>query len=147
MEIILKEDVEKLGKAGDVVNVKPGFARNYLMPRKLAVESNAANLKLIEFDKKKAEKRVSEELKGAEELAKKLANLSCSIPVKVGDDEKVFGSVTSADIAKVLESEGLNIDKKKIGLEEPIKALGVYTVPVKIHKDVTAQLKVWVVKG
>lgn len=147
MEIILKEDIEKLGKAGDVVEVKPGFARNYLLPRKLAVESSAANLKLIEVDKKKAQKRISEELKGAEELAKKLSALSCSIPVKVGDDDKVFGSVTSADIAKALEAEGINIDKKKITLDEPIKALGVYTVPVKIHKDVTAQLKVWVVKG
>lgn len=146
MEVILKEDIEKLGKAGEVIKVKPGFARNYLLPRKLALESTQSNLKLIEVQKKIIQKRVSDELKDAEALKAKLSSLSCSISVKVGDDDKAFGSVTSADIARVLDGEGVKIDKRKIELDEPIKALGVYTVSVKLHKDVTAPLKVWVVK-
>ncbi len=146
IKVILEQDVEGLGKKGAAVKVKDGFARNYLIPRRFALEATAGNLKLIEKNLQQQEKRVGEEKKKAEELAKKIAAVSCTLSVDVHDDEQVYGSITSAHIASALEAEGILLDKKQILLTEPIKALGIYNIELKLHPLVTAKLKVWVVK-
>jgi large subunit ribosomal protein L9 len=146
MKIILKEDVEKLGKCGEVKEVKEGFARNFLLPRNLAVVANLSNLSSIEDIKRQKTSREQKLQKESEKLRDKLEQISCTAEVLVGEEDKVFGSVTSADIAKLLMDKGFVVDKRAVMLEEPLKALGVYTVPVKIHPEVTANLKVWVVK-
>jgi len=146
MEVILKKDVDKLGKEGDVVEVKPGFARNFLIARGLALESNPSNIKSLEIEKKKKLSKEKEELKHAQEQATKLAHLSCTVTMKAGEEGKLYGSVTTADIAQSLAKEGLDIDKKRIVIDEPINAIGVYQVTVKLHPEVTAKLKLWVVK-
>lgn len=146
MKIILRDDQEKLGKRGEVVEVAPGYARNFLLPRGLALEATPKNMKLFEEEKKgeAAHKRKEEE--EVKKLAKKLSEISCTIAVQTGEDEKLYGSVTSLDIAEAMAREGIEIDKRKIILEEPIKALGIYHIPIKLHPDVTAEVKVWVVK-
>ncbi|HIE43413.1 MAG TPA: 50S ribosomal protein L9 [Candidatus Omnitrophica bacterium] len=146
MEVILLKDEEKLGKLGDVVNVKKGYARNYLIPQNLAVEATPANRRIVEREKLRMEKKREEEKHQAEELAKKLENVSLTIPVHVGEDDKLYGSVTSQDIANFLKEEGFTIDKKKIQLESPLKALGIYNINIKLHPEVTATIRVWVVK-
>lgn len=146
MKIILKEDVDKLGKCGEVKEVKEGYARNFLLPRNLAVVANPANLSSIEEIKRQKTSREEKLQKEAEKLRDKLEQISCTAEVLVGEEDKVFGSVTSADIVKLLRDKGFVVDKRAVMLEEPLKALGVYTVPVKIHPEVTANLKVWVVK-
>jgi len=145
MEVILREHVESLGRRGDIVKVAEGYARNYLLPRKLALAVNDNNKRQIEREKKLAEARDMEEKSQAEAIAARISQLEIEIGRRVGENETLYGSVTSADIAQALKEKGFDVDKRKITLAEPLKALGESTVPVKIHRDVTAQLKVKVV--
>ncbi len=147
MKVILKEDIKGLGKLGEVVNVAEGYGRNFLIPRKKVAEATPENVKVVEREKKRLEEQLKAGLHEAEELQKKISEGSVTISRQVGEGEKMFGSVTSADIAEALEKDGLNIDKKLIHLEKPIKELGLFHVPVKIHQDVSAELKVWIVKA
>ena len=146
MRIILCEEVRKLGKVGDVVKVKDGFARNFLIPQKKAYPATPENLKKIEQEKKKRSALENQLKTQAEELAGKLKGLSVTVPVEVNDLEKLYGSVTEIDIAKALEGEGHAIDKKMIVLEKPIEELGIYEVQVTLHREVSAPIRVWVTK-
>jgi len=146
MEIILRQDYQGLGKTGDVVKVKDGYARNFLIPKGIAYLASKENKKRLENELKLKSWRVEKEKLAAEELAKKLANVSCTIPVQVGEEDKLFGSVTSQNIAEALAAQGIEVDRRKIQLEEPIKSLGIYSVPIKLHSEVEATVKVWVVK-
>ena len=146
MKVILKEKIESLGEAGEIVDVKPGYARNFLIPKSKAVPATEANLKAIEEERKLQERRAQKGKQQALELAERLSKISVTSAVRVGEDDKVFGSVTSQNIADLLKEQGFDIDKKKILLDEPLKALGVYDVPVKLHHDVEAKVKVWVVR-
>ena len=146
MKLILREDVENLGKIGEIVEVASGYGRNYLLPRGLAVNASSKNVKEQEHQKKLIQASMDRQKKDAQELAGSLDSVSCTITRKTGEDEKLYGSVTSRDIEEALREEGVSIDRKRILLEEPIKKLGVFTVPVKLHTDVTGKIKVWVVK-
>jgi large subunit ribosomal protein L9 len=146
VKVILREDVESLGRTGDVVEVAAGHARNYLLPRGLAIRASTKNLKEQEHQKKLIQARQDRQKKDAETMAGNLDSVSCTIARKTGEEEKLYGSVTSRDIEEALREEGVTIDRKRILLEEPIKKLGVYTVPVKLHTEVTGNIKVWVVK-
>jgi large subunit ribosomal protein L9 len=146
MEVILKEDVAKLGSRGDVVKVAEGYGRNYLLPRKLAIVADEGNKAVIVQMKSAAVRRSAKEKTQAEELAKQFENVSVSFTRKSGENDQLFGSVTSGDIAEGLEKKGLNIDRRKIQLHEPLKTVGEFTIPVKLHKDVTAHLKVVIEK-
>lgn len=146
MNVILIQDAKGLGELGDEIRVKDGYARNYLLPRKIAVEATPAALKMLAA-KKKEKARTEQQLKEeCLKLAEKLKNLSCTIAMEAGEEDKLFGSVTSDMIAESIGGEGVEIDKRKIELEEPIKALGVYNVDIKLHADVKTQVRVWVVK-
>jgi large subunit ribosomal protein L9 len=145
MEVILREHVDNLGRRGDVVKVTPGYARNYLLPRQLALAVTENNKRQIEREKKLAEARDMEEKSAAEAVAGRIAAVEIEIGRRVGDNDTLYGSVTSQDIAQALKDKGFEIDKRKIVLAEPLKALGETIVPVKIHRDVTAQVKVKVV--
>lgn len=146
MEVILKEDVAKLGSRGDVVKVAEGYGRNYLLPRKLAIQATAGNKKVIEQMKAAALRRSAKEKAQAEELAKQFDGVSVSFLRRAGEHDQLFGSVTSSDVADALEKKGFNIDRRKIQLHEPLRTLGEFTVPIKLHKDVTAHLKVIIEK-
>jgi large subunit ribosomal protein L9 len=146
MEVILKEDVVALGSRGDVVKVAEGYGRNFLLPRKLAIEASAGNKKVIEQMKAASVRRSAKEKTAAEELAKQFEGLSVSFARKSGENDQLFGSVTSGDIADALTKKSFNIDRRKIQLHEPLKTLGEFTVPVKLHKEVTAHLKVVIEK-
>lgn len=146
MQVILKENVENLGQAGDLLNVAPGFARNYLLPKKLALLANAKNVKQLEHQKRIKQAIREKIVKDCEKISRTLESLSLTIVRKAGENDRLFGSVTSMDIAEALLKEGINIDKKKISLNEPIKSLGIYTASVNLHQEITAKLKVWVVK-
>ena len=146
MEVILKEDVNKLGHRGDVVTVKDGYGRNYLLPSKLAMEATVANKAVIEQMKSSAIRRSAAEKGGAEELAAKLNELVLTFERKAGENDHLFGSVTSQDIAHELEAQGFKVDRRKIHLEEPLKTVGEFHVPIKLHREVTAHIKV-TVKG
>ena len=146
MEIILREHVENLGRRGDVVKVAAGYARNYLLPRKLALTVTEGNRKQIERERKVADARESEERQTAEAFATRLAQMEIVIARRVGETEALYGSVTTADIAEALAAKGFEVDRRKIQLDEPIKQLGEFSVPVKLHRDVSAALKVSVVK-
>jgi large subunit ribosomal protein L9 len=146
MEVILKEDVATLGSRGDVVKVAEGYGRNFLLPRKLAIEASADNKKVIEQMRAAAVRRSAKEKAQAEELSKQFDGLSVSFQRRSGDHDQLFGSVTSGDIADALERKAFNIDRRKIQLHEPLKTLGEFTIPVKLHKDVTAHLKVVIEK-
>lgn len=146
MEVILYENVPNLGSVGDVVDVKKGYARNYLLPRKLAVVADSKNIKMLDHQKRVVAARV-ERMKGkVEELATKLASLSITIAKDAGEEEKLFGSVTTMDISNALRAEGYTIDKRHIKLNEPIKKIGVYEIPVRLHQEVEGTVKIWVVK-
>jgi large subunit ribosomal protein L9 len=145
MEVILREHVDNLGRRGDVVKVTPGYARNYLLPRKLALAVTENNKRQIERERKLAEARDVEERSAAEAVAARLTALDLAIARRVGENDTLYGSVTSADIAQALQAKGFDVDKRKITMPEPLKALGETSVPVKIHRDVTAQVKVRVV--
>lgn len=142
MEVILKEDVNNLGHRGDVVKVADGFGRNYLLPQKLALEATAANRAVIVQMKASAVRKSAKEKTEAEELVSQLDALSLSFTRKTGENDHLFGSVTSADIAHQLEAKGFNIERKNIHLQEPLKSLGEFLVPVKLHREVTAHVKV-----
>jgi large subunit ribosomal protein L9 len=146
MKVILRKEHEKLGAIGDVVEVKDGYARNYLFPRKFAYPATEGAMAALEEEKKQAERRQHKELKGSEKLAADLEKVSITIQMKVGEDEKLFGSVTAQMIADALKEQGFSIDKRIIELDEPIKALGIYNVNVKLHQNVTGKVKVWVVR-
>jgi large subunit ribosomal protein L9 len=146
MRLVLLEDVDKLGKRGAVVSVKDGYGRNFLIPRKLAVPATEGNLKQIEMEAKKFKVREAKEEQDALSMKGDLEKISLTIPMKAGEADVLFGSVTSADIATALEKEGYTIDKRKIEISEPIKRLGVYQVPIRLFRSVTADIKVWVVK-
>ncbi len=146
MEVILKEDVPKLGNRGEVVKVAEGYGRNFLLPRKLAIEASAANKAVIEQMKAAAVRRSAKEKAGAEELAKQFDGLSVAFQRKAGENDQLFGSVTAGDIADSLEKKGFHIDRRKVQLHEPLKSIGEFTVPVKLHKDVTTHLKVTIEK-
>ena len=145
MEVILKEHVDNLGRRGDVVKVAEGYARNYLLPRKLALAVTDNNKRQIAREKKIADAREAEERSQAEAVAQRIAQLDVEIARRVGENDTLYGSVTSADIAHALQARGFDVDKRKIQLAEPLKSLGESTVPIRIHRDVTAQLRVKVV--
>jgi large subunit ribosomal protein L9 len=147
MEIILRQAVENLGKTGDVVNVKPGYARNYLLPHGLAYEATPGNLKRIQQERDRLEAAENDRRGTAQGLAEKLEQVSLTFSARVGEEGKLFGSVTAADITQQLEAQGYHIEKRQIDLHEPIKALGVYRVPIRLHADVKPEVRVWVIKG
>jgi len=146
MEIILSQDVPQLGKTGDVVKVKEGYARNFLIPRKLAAIATPGNLKRIEQLEKKRKVEHEHQKAGAEALAEKLNKLSCTVNVEVNDLEKLYGAVSEPDIVRALEAEGFNIDKRQITIEKPIEELGIFEIGVKLHPEVTAKIRLWVTK-
>ncbi len=146
MKVILKEEVDKLGESGELVDVSDGYARNYLIPRNLALEATKSNMATYKEIRSQRELSLSIEKRNADLLAKELDSISCTAMVAVGEQDRVFGSVTSQTIAELLKEKGFDIDRKKIMLDEPIKALGVYTVPIRLHTDTEGKLKVWVVK-
>lgn len=146
MQVILREDIEKLGSRGDIVTVADGFARNYLLPRRLAVPATEANKKIVEQERQAHLRREAKERGEAEELSRLLAGVTVTIPQKAGEHDQLFGSVTAKDISEALEQQHFSVDRRKIQLEEPIKQLGEYKVPVRLHKDVTAEILVRVVK-
>jgi large subunit ribosomal protein L9 len=145
VEVLLREDVEHLGRRGEIVRVKAGYARNYLLPRGLAVLATAANVKAIEQEKHLLARREARERTQAETLAERLKELVLTFPRKVGDQDMLFGSVTAMDIAQALAEQGITVDRRKILVEHPIKYLGEYTIPVKLHREVTAEIKIRVV--
>ncbi len=146
MDVILRQDVEKLGLAGEVVTVKDGYARNYLLPRGPAYQATASNRRRLDAEAQQRTRRAAVEVAGARDLATRLETVSLSFTMKAGEGDKLFGSVTSADIADRLKAEGFTVDRKAIELHEPIKALGVYKVPVRVHAEVKPEIRVWVVK-
>jgi large subunit ribosomal protein L9 len=146
MEVILKEDVVKLGSRGDVVRVADGYGRNYLLPRKLAIEASKANKAVIEQMKAAALRRSAKEKSQAEELAKQFDGVSLAFLRRSGEHDQLFGSVTSGDLADALSKKGFDVDRRKIQLHEPLKTLGEFSVPVRLHKDVTTHLKVVIEK-
>ncbi len=146
MRVILRTDIEKLGKLGDVVEVKPGYARNYLLPKRLAMPATESNLKIFEQEKKKLEEKLNAERFQAKELAEKLEKEVIEIPVRVGEGDKLYGSVTSSNIVELLKEKGFEIDRKKIEMDKPIRALGEYKIPVKLYPGVVATLNISVVR-
>jgi large subunit ribosomal protein L9 len=147
IHVVLQQDVQNLGKSGDLVRVRPGYARNFLIPRGLAAPATAGNLARIEELRQKARARAAKDLAQAQETAKKLEAVSVKIARAVGEENKMYGSVTSKDIEEAFAAIGVELDRKKIALEDPIKTLGLSEVPIKLHHDVTAKLRVEVVKG
>ncbi|MCX7876923.1 MAG: 50S ribosomal protein L9 [Melioribacteraceae bacterium] len=146
MKVILRKNFDQLGKVGDIVNVKDGYARNYLIPRQIAYQATEGNIRALEEEKKQIQKREAKELEEAQKLALELEKVSVTIPVKVGEEDKIFGTVTNQMIADALKEKGFDIDKRKIEITEQIKSLGIYTVAVKLHTNVTAAVKTWVVR-
>jgi len=146
MEVILRHAVENLGKPGDVVKVKNGYARNYLLPHNLAYEATPGNLKRIQQERDRLDAAESQRRGSAQEVATKLEQVSLTFSARVGEEGKLFGSVTAADIAQQLDQQGFRIEKRQVDLHEPIKSLGVYRVPVRLHADVKPEIRVWVIK-
>ena len=147
MEVILRQAVESLGKPGDVVKVSNGYARNYLLPHGVAFEATPGNLKRIQLERDRLEAAENERREAAQALATKLEQVQLTFSARVGDEGKLFGSVTSADVAQQLESQGFHVEKRQIDLHEPIKALGVYRIPIRLHADVKPEIRVWVIKA
>lgn len=145
MKIILKEDVKNLGKIGSVVNVSDGYARNFLVPKNLAVEANIKNIKALEHEKRKIAERAKKVIKSNQEIAEKISSMTITLKAKTGEEDRLFGSITTMDIANAIKGQGLDIDRKKIMLDEPIKRLGSYAVGIKIQSDINASLNVNVV--
>jgi large subunit ribosomal protein L9 len=146
MEVILRQAVENLGKPGDVVKVSNGYARNFLLPRGVAFEATPGNLKRIAQEKNRLEAAENERRSAAQGLAEKLEQVSLTFSARVGEEGKLFGSVTAADIVQQLESQGFQIEKRQIDLHEPLRTLGVFRVPVRLHADVKPEIRVWVIK-
>jgi large subunit ribosomal protein L9 len=147
MQVILKERMEKLGDAGEIVDVKRGYARNYLLPQGLAYEATAANVKRIEADREKLAARAAGQLAEARARAASIEDVSLTFHARAGDEGRLFGSITTADIAERLAEQGVEIDRRQIDLDEPIKALGVFSVPIRLHAEVKPEIKVWVIKA
>lgn len=145
MKVILKEDVKNLGAAGSIVNVADGYARNFLIPRNLAVEASSRNIKALEQERKKIEDAARKAKESAQELSNRLSSLTVQIMAKAGEEGKLFGSITNADISEALKREGFDVDRKRIMLEEPIKRLGTYTVNVKVYQDIIIPVNINVV--
>lgn len=146
MKIILRQDFDGLGAMGEIVTVKDGYARNFLLPRGIAVPANPKNIRSLEEEQKVMLRKQDKDQRLAETLSKDLEKVSLTAPVSVGEEDRVFGSVTAQTISDLLKEKGYEIDKRKILLDEPIKALGIYTISVKLHTDVEAKVRVWVVK-
>jgi len=148
VKIILRQDVPNLGSAGEIVSVKPGYARNYLLPRGFAYEATEANLRQLEEEKRRAEQRARRAYLEARRRAAALEGISLTFKVRAGEESKLFGSITAADIADRLNEQGLDfqVDRRDVMLEEPIKNLGVYSVPIDLHSEVRPEIKVWVIK-
>lgn len=146
MKVILRKNYEQLGKVGEVVEVKNGFARNFLLPLQIAYQATKGNILALQEEKKLFEKKEAKELEAAKALAAELEKVSISIAVKVGEEDKIFGSVTSQMIADAISEKGFEIDKRKIEITEQIKALGIYSVQIKLHSNVNAVVKTWVVR-
>ena len=146
MKVILRKNFDQIGKVGDLVSVKDGYARNYLIPRGIAYQATTGNIRSLEEEKKQIIKREAKDLDAAQNLAAELEKVSITISVKVGEEEKIFGSVTSQMIADALKEKNFEIDKRKIEITEPIKSLGIYSVSVKLHPSVSAVVKTWVVR-
>ena len=146
MKVILLEDIPSLGKAGDLVKVSDGYGRNYLIPQKKAMVATEKSVKVMEHQKRLVQQRMEKAKKDAEKLGRQIENLSCTFAKTVGESGKLFGSVTSMDVENYLKENGIEVDRKKIALEEPIKNLGMFTVLIKLHPEVTTHLKVWVVQ-
>jgi large subunit ribosomal protein L9 len=146
MQVILLENVPSLGKAGDLVKVSDGYGRNYLIPKKMAILATEKSLKMVEHQKREVQRRVEKSKKDAEKMAQQIQNLSCTFTRTVGESGKLFGSITSMDIENYLKENGIDVDRKKIVMEEPIKNVGMFTVPIKLSAEVTAQLKIWVIQ-
>lgn len=147
MKVILKEDVDNLGEMGAVVEVKDGYGRNYLIPRDLAVVANPKNIRHFEHQKKMIDAKVKKVRKSAEDFAEQLSGITLNFEARAGEEDKLFGSVTTKDIAEAISQKGIEIDRRKIMLDEPIKRLGSYEVPVKVHQDVIANIKVEVTQA
>ena len=147
MDVILRQKIEKLGDVGDIIRVKPGYARNYLIPKGMAVSATQGNINMVKAQKKKVDFQQMKAAEKARAMADMLSKLKLSAPVKVGKEDRVFGSVTAITITELLKKQGIDVNKKDVLLDEPIKALGVYNVPVKLHHDVIAEVKVYVVKA
>ncbi len=145
MKLILKADVKDVGRMGEMITVKDGYARNFLLPKGLAIEANPKNIKALEHEKRKIQDLARKVKAGAQDLASRISAMTVTIKAKAGEEDKLFGSVTAMDIAEAVKQEGVEIDKKRILLDEPIKRLGSYTVHVKIHPEVTSQLRIEVV--
>ena len=146
MKVILLENIEKLGKSGEVVTIREGYGRNFLFPRKLAVLCNDASLGILNSTQKRKEHKEKKLREEVQKLAKRIQELSCTIKVQAGTAGKLFGAVTNQDVQQALKAEGVDIDKRHIELVEPIKKLGVFHIPVKLHADIEAQLKLWIVQ-
>ncbi|MBN1981305.1 MAG: 50S ribosomal protein L9 [Chitinivibrionales bacterium] len=146
MKVILKQDHQKLGKALDTVTVKDGYGRNFLIPNGIALPATDGNLKVVQESKKYVAKREEKKEREARQLAKKIENVPCTMPVKIKEGEEIYGSVSSQEISEFLKKEGFAIERSQIELDEHIKQLGVYTISIKLYKEVSAKLKVWVVK-
>jgi len=146
MKVILMHNVENVGSIGDVVNVSDGYGRNYLIPRKLAVQATSRNIKGIEHQKRLADIKIRKERETQEKIARRIESVSLTIPAQVGEEDKLYGSVTNLTIQRALEAEGIELDKRQIVLDEPIRNLGIFTVTCKLSHDIEAKCKVWVVK-
>jgi large subunit ribosomal protein L9 len=146
MRVVLREDIDKLGRRGEVHEVAAGYARNFLLPKGKALPATDGNMKRVEQERRRYAVRQAKEKEDAAAVGRRIAGVSCTIVRKVGENDQLYGSVTASDIAEYLAKEGVEIDKRRILLEEPIKALGIYTVPVKLHADVQGEVRVWVVK-
>ena len=147
MKVLLRQDYETLGSRGDVVDVKPGYARNYLMPKKIALPMTEGNLKVLEEEQKQVAMKGRREEIGADKIKESLEKISVTASVTVGEDDRIFGTVTSQNIADLLKEKGFTVDKKIISIDEPVKALGIYPVTIELHPEVSAKIKLWVVKG
>ena len=146
MQVILREALDSLGSAGEIVTVKPGYARNYLIPKGLAYEATEANVRRLEREKAKLAQRAAEQLEEARRRASSLEGVSITFHARAAEEGKLFGSITSADIAEKLAEQGIEVDRRQIQLEEPIKSLGVFSVPIRLHPEVRPEVKVWVIK-
>lgn len=145
MKVILKEEIKGVGKGGEIVTVKDGYGRNFLVPKGLAVAATEKNVNQVKHEQEIIKQKIRKQLKEAEEVAKRVSDVSLTIARLVGESERLFGAVTAKDIEEALREEGVVVEKRQILLEEPIKTLGVYHVPIKLHPDVACEVKVWVV--
>jgi large subunit ribosomal protein L9 len=146
MKVILRKNFDQLGKVGDVVNVKDGYGRNFLIPRQIAYQATKGNILALEEEKKQIHKKEAKDLEVAQKLAAEMEKVSITIPVKVGEEDKIFGTVTNQMIADSLKEKGFDVEKRKIEITEPIKSLGIYSVSIKLHPSVSATVKTWVVR-